>query len=72
MSAFVYPINIGSSLPQHKHLLVVPLVYLNIHLTAFQCPLPGLDKNLLTTPTAWVISDLIQIMTYIRLPTIEE
>ncbi|KAE9598096.1 hypothetical protein Lalb_Chr15g0076901 [Lupinus albus] len=72
MSALVYPTNIGSSLPKHKHLLVVPLRYLNIHFTAFQCSLPGLDKNRLTTPTAWAISGLVQIMAYIRLHTTEE
>ncbi|CAL0310902.1 unnamed protein product [Lupinus luteus] len=72
MLASVYPINIGSSLPKHKYILVVPLRYLNIHFTAFQCSLPGLDKNQLTTPTAWAISGLVQIMTYIRIPTTKE
>ncbi|CAL0327707.1 unnamed protein product [Lupinus luteus] len=72
MSAFMYPINIGSSLPKHKHLLVVPLRYLNIHFSAFQCSIPGLDKNRLTTPTAWAISGPVQIMAYIRLPTTQK
>ncbi|CAL0308374.1 unnamed protein product [Lupinus luteus] len=72
MLASVYPINIGSSLPKHKHLLGVPLRYLNIHFITFQCSLSGLDKNRLTNPTAWAISGLVQIMAYIRLPTTKE
>ena len=72
MSASAYPTNTGSSLPKHKHLLVVPLKYLNIHFTVFQCSSSGLDKNRLTTPTAWAIFGLVQIMVYIRLPTTKE
>jgi len=72
MSASVYPMNIGFSLPKPKHLLVVPLKYLNIHYTAFQYSSLGLDKNQLTTPSTLAISRLLQITTYIRLPTTEE
>jgi len=67
MSASVYLTNIGSSLPKHKHLLVLSLKYLNIHFIAFQCSSQGLDKNRLTTPIVWAISRLVQIMAYIRL-----
>ena len=59
ISALVYPSNIGLLLPKHKLKLEVPLRYLSIHFTADQCSLPGLERNRLTTPTAWAISGLV-------------
>ena len=51
-SASVKPSKTGSDPPKDKHNFEVPLKYLSIYLTASQCSLPGLDKYLLTTPTA--------------------
>ncbi|KAM1098513.1 hypothetical protein ACFX19_016015 [Malus domestica] len=51
-STSVNPSKIGLELPKHKHILEVPFKYLRIHLTTSQWFFPGLEKNLLTTPTA--------------------
>jgi len=47
----------------HKKLtLEVALRYFKIHFTAFQCSFPGLAKNLLTTPTACVMSGCVHTL----------
>lgn len=56
--------------PKHNILLTVPN-YLRIYFIAFQWILLGLLIHLRITLTASNISDLVQIMTYIRLPTVE-
>src|SRR4051812_21516724 len=52
ISASTYPMINLFSFPNHKHCLAVPLRYLNIHFTLFQCSFPRFDRNILTTPTA--------------------
>ncbi|XP_050368801.1 phenylacetaldehyde synthase-like [Argentina anserina] len=73
ISAHAYRCPTSSDLPLSKHrvLFEVPRKYLRIHLTIFQDTLPGLDKNLLTTSTARVVSDLVQTIAYIKLHTTE-
>ena len=53
------------------HMFEVPFKYRSIHLTAFQCSLPGLLMNMLTTPTAYPISSQVHTIAYIKLPTTE-
>ena len=69
ISASVYPHNRGLSSLKRKQILEVPLRYLRIHLTACQCSLPRLERNLVTTPTAWAISGLVHTIVYIKLLT---
>ena len=49
----------------------VPFMYQSIHLTTFQCSLPGLLINRLTTPTTYPISGRVHTIAYIKLPTAE-
>ena len=49
----------------------VPFKYRSIYLTVFQCSLPGLLMNRITTPTAYPISGQVQTIAYIKLPTAE-
>src|ERR1700733_12907034 len=47
----------------------MPCKYLKTRFTATQCSFPGLDINLLNTPTACAMSGLVQTIAYIKLPT---
>ena len=49
----------------------VPLKCRSIHLTAFECSLPGLVMNRLTTLTAYPISGRVHTIAYTMLPTAE-
>ena len=70
--ASTYPCRIMSEPPKHHACEVVPLKYLRIHCTAFQCSLLGLFIYLLTTPTSCIILGLVHAMAYIKLPTTNE
>lgn len=48
------------------------IIYCKIHFTTCQCPFPGLCIYLLTTPTAYKMSDLVHIIAYIKLPIVFE
>ncbi|KAL2339206.1 hypothetical protein Fmac_013652 [Flemingia macrophylla] len=66
-----YPLTINSDPPKHNTTSEVSLMYLRILFTTFQCSLPGFAINRLTVPTACAISGLVQIIAYIRLPTVD-
>jgi len=68
-SASENPCKVRLLLLKDKYIFEVPFKYLNIHFTPSQCSFPGLDRNLLTTPTACAISGLVQIIAYIKLPS---
>ena len=55
--------------PKHNATFEVPLMYLRIILTIFQCPLPNFAMNQLTTPIVCAMSGLVQIITKIKLST---
>ena len=48
---------------------MVPLIYLKRCFTAFQCVMPGLELNLLSTDTVWAMSGLIATARYMSAPT---
>ena len=72
ISESTYPCRTRFEPPKHNDLVVVPLKYLRIHLTAFQCYLPRLFIYLLTTPTACAIYGLVLTIAYINLSIADE
>ena len=71
MSELVNPSSTDFSTPNLRHTLEVHFKYLSIHLTTAQCSRPGLLIYWLTTPTTKGMSDLVQTIAYIKLPTTE-
>lgn len=56
---------------KHNSTFKVPLMYLRILLTIFQCSLIGFAMNRLAVPTAGAMSSLAQITTNIKLATVD-
>ena len=54
---------------KHNATIEVPLMYLRILLTIFQCFFPRFSMNQLTTSIAYTKSCLVQIITNIKFPT---
>ena len=52
ISESVYPSRNGFDPPKLRHTFDVPIRYLKIHFTTYQCILPRFARNLLMAPTA--------------------
>ena len=69
MSESVKPSSIGFPNPYLRQTFEVPFKYLSIHFIATQCSRPGLLIYQLTALIANAMSDLVQIIAYIKVPT---